>query len=193
LPDAVANSPAFAPSLMVPVPLLALSGSVGVGKTTVLVEIHDVLSGRNVAHACIERDALAYSWPERGYFNQDAALDNLAAVWANFRAAGAGRLVVAGVVERPEDLAGYHRAVPGARITVCRLVASQATRLERLRGREHGAGLEWHLHRTVELEQVLETARLDDFTVDNEDRPVRDVALEVLARAGWLDPTPGQA
>jgi hypothetical protein len=179
---------------MVPVPLLALSGSVGVGKTTVLVEVHDLLSARGVPHACVERDALAYSWPERGYFNQDTVLENLAAVWANFRAAGAERLVVAGVVERPEDLAGFRRAVPGARITVCRLVAAEATRLERLRDRERGAGLEWHLHRTVELERVLEAARLDDFTVVNEDRPVRDVALEVLARAGWLDPEmPGQA
>jgi len=168
------------------VPVLALSGSVGVGKTTVLVEIHDVLAGWEVPHACIERDALAWSWPHRGYYNEDAALENLASVWANYRAAGAGRLVVSGVVERPEDLAGYRRAIPGARITVCHLAAPEATRLARLRERERGAGLEWHLARTVELERIIHDVRLHDFTVSNEGRPVRDVALEVLAGAGWL-------
>jgi len=171
-----------------PVPVLALSGPVGVGKTTVLVEIHDVLASHGVPHACVERDALAYSWPPRGYFNEEAALENLAAVWENFRAAGAGRLVVAGVVERAADLAGYRRAVPGARITVCRLTAAAATRAARLRAREVGAGLEWHLRRTEELEALLDVVRLEDFAVDNDARPVREVAAEVLARAGWLPP-----
>ena len=175
------------------VPVLVLSGSVGVGKSTVLGEIHDVLVTRAVPHACVERDALACSWPTRGYYNEEALLENLASVWANFRAAGAGRLVVAGVVERAADLEGYHRAVPGARITVCRLVAAEATRLARLRERERGAGLAWHLARTVELDQVLDAARLDDFAVVNEGQSVRAVALAVLAGAGWLDPAGGSA
>ncbi|HEU4561004.1 MAG TPA: hypothetical protein VFS20_24345 [Longimicrobium sp.] len=171
-----------------PVPVLALSGPVGVGKTTVLEEIHDVLASHGVPHACVERDALAYSWPPRGHFNDQAALENLAAVWANFRAAGAGRLVVAGVIERVADLDGYRRAVPGAQITVCRLTAAAATRAARLRAREVGAGLEWHLRRTEELEAILDAVRLHDFAVDNDARPVREVATEVLARAGWLPP-----
>ena len=169
-----------------PVPLLALSGPVGVGKTTVLYEIHDILCERSVPHACVETDALTHSWPAQGYFNDVMGLRNLASVWANFRAAGAARLVVAGVVERAADLEGYRRAVPGAAITTCRLLASEATRLARLRTREHGAGLEWHLRRTVELERVLDAARLEDFVVANdEDRPLRAVAEEVLVRAGW--------
>jgi hypothetical protein len=170
------------------VPVLAVSGPVGVGKSTVLAEIHDVLVSRRVPHACVERDALAYSWPERGYFNEETVLENLAAVWANFRAAGAGRLVVAGVIERAADLDGYRRAIPGARITVCRLTATGATRAARLRAREVGAGLEWHLARTEELNAIMGAAHLEDFTVDNGERPVREVAVEVLTRAGWLPP-----
>jgi hypothetical protein len=171
---------------VVPVPLLAISGPVGVGKSTVLVEMHDILATHEVPHACIERDALAYSWPPRGYFNEAAVLENLAALWANFRAAGAGRLAVAGVVERAADLDVYRRAVPGARITVCHLAAPEPTRIARLRGREVGAGLDWHLRRTVELERILETVQLHDFSVSNDDRPVADVAWEILVRAGWL-------
>jgi hypothetical protein len=120
---------------LLPVPVLAVSGPVGVVKTTVLVEIHDVLVTQDVPHACIERDAT------RGYVNEDAALENLASVWANYLAAGAERLVVAGVVERAADIAGYRRAIPGAQITVCRLRASEETRVARLCGRETGAGL----------------------------------------------------
>lgn len=170
-----------------PVPVLALSGPVGVGKTSVLIEIHDILCGLSIAHACVERDALAYSWPAHGYFNEDVALRNLASVWANFRAAGAERLVIAGVIERAADLAGYRRAIPGAAITTCRLTAAEATRLARLRDRERGAGLEWHLHRTVELERILDAARLEDFVVANDEgRSLRAVAAEVLVRAGWV-------
>ena len=169
------------------VPVLALSGTVGVGKTTVLVEIHDILSTRKVPHACVERDALAYSWPTRGYFNQGMAIENLASVWANYSRAGAECLVVAGVVEREADLEGYRRAVPGAEIRVCHLTASEYVRIERLKSREPGSGREWHLKRTVELARLIETSRLNAFTVLNDGRPVRDVALEVLTMAAWFD------
>ena len=55
-------------------------------------------------------------------------------------------------------------------------------RRERLRSREKGAGLQWHLDRTAELDGILDQAQVDHFSVDNGDRPLRDVALEVLAR-----------
>ncbi|MEO5511337.1 MAG: hypothetical protein ABIS27_11965 [Longimicrobiales bacterium] len=167
------------------VPVLILSGTVGVGKTTVLNEVHDVLSGARVPHACIDRDAYALSWPARGAFNQHAVLQNVAAVWANFSAAGAERLVIAGVVEQAEDLKDYRRAVPGARLTVCQLAAAEATRCARLQAREAGESLEWHLRRTVELQQIFDETPLYDFTVTNEDGPVRPVALEILTLAGW--------
>lgn len=40
----------------------------------------------------------------------------------------------------------------------------------------------------MNLEAVLERAGCEDFVVDNDaDRLVRDVAVEVLRGAGWLD------
>lgn len=172
------------------VPLLIVSGTVGVGKSAVLDEIHHVLRTAHLPHACIDLDAIGLSWPIRGVFNQTSILENLGALWGNFRAAGARRLAIAGVVERPDDLAALRLAVPGARVVLCQLLASDATRLQRLRQREVGAGFEWHVQRTSELQAILERAALHDFTVVNDARAVRDVAHEVLIRAGWF---PGSA
>jgi len=172
------------------VPLLIVSGTVGVGKSAVLDEIHNVLCSADFPHACIDIDALGLSWPIRGEFNQTRMVENLRCLWANFSAAGARRLAIAGVVERAKDLAAYQQAVPGAQVTLCRLLASETTRLTRLQRREIGAGFEWHVRRTTELEAILDSAALHDFTVLNEDRTVCDVALEVLRRAGWPTGSP---
>lgn len=168
------------------VPLLLVTGTVGAGKTAVAMEMSEILSAHQVPHAFVDLDALTYSWPPQGPFNDDLAFQNLAAVWANFRAAGAKRLIVAWVVESRDELRRYKEAIPGAAVTVCRLVASQATREARLRAREVGAGRDWHLARTVELEQILEEAAVEDFQVENDGQPVGVVAREVLERAGWL-------
>jgi hypothetical protein len=104
---------------------------------------------------------------------------------STFLEAGATRLVIAGVIEGPEDLAVYSRCVPNAEIQVCRLTADLDLRRERLRARERGAGLDWHINRTEQLDSILDAARIEAFSVDNGDRALRDVALEVLTRAGW--------
>lgn len=172
-------------------PILAISGAVGVGKTSVLIELHDILAGERVPHGCVERDALSFSWPPQGRFNEVIIERNLSCVLPTFLEAGATRLVIAGVIESPADLAVYRRCVPGAEIQVCRLTADLDLRRQRLRGREKGAGLDWHLERTAELDSILDEAKIEDFSVDNGDRPLREVALEVLARARWPPYTAG--
>src|SRR5206468_2834153 len=95
-------------------------------------------------------------------------------------------LVVARVLEDTADIPRYRAAVPDADLTICRLVAPEPTRVERLVGRMPPGPLrEWHLERTVELHDILERAALEDFVVVNEG-PVRAVAVEVLSRAGWI-------
>ena len=167
------------------VPVLAISGSVGVGKTTIALAIHDLFSSWSVPHACIDRDALTWSWPAEGLFNSGLGHRNLAAIWDNFRAAGARRLILAGVLETDADRNAYAKAIPGALVTVCRLVAPLAVRHERLRTREHGTVLEWHVARSLELDQVLDASTVNDFVVENHGRSPEVVAHEVLRRAGW--------
>ncbi|HET6977669.1 MAG TPA: hypothetical protein VFI24_15165 [Pyrinomonadaceae bacterium] len=155
------------------------------GKSSVLGELHDILSNEKSPHGCVERDALGYSWPAQGRFNEVLVERNLACLVGNFLEAGATRLVIAGVIESREDLAVYSRCIPNAEIQVCYLTADLELRRERLRLRETGAGLEWHLDRTAELDPILDKAELEDFRVENGARPLREVALEVLRRAGW--------
>ena len=120
-----------------------------------------------------------------GRFNERIVQQNLAKVIATFRDAGAARFVIGGVVETPSDVDAIRDAIPAGDITICRLVAPQQMRETWLERREPGAAREWHLKRTVELDRILDAIHLEDFTVENGGRPVREVALEVLRRAKW--------
>jgi hypothetical protein len=171
------------------VPTLLITGTVGVGKSTVAAEISDVLADLKIPNVAVDLDALVWQWPPTSEWNGDLMFENLAALWPNYQAHGATRLILAGVLEDPAELVRYRAAVPGAEITVCRLVAPEAVRLDRLHGRmPAGPSRDWHLGRTVELERILDRLAVEDFAVENGARPVREVALEVLARAGWALP-----
>ena len=170
-----------------PVPLLIISGSMGAGKTTVLYEISDLLSEAGIAHAAIDLDCLAVVHPQRDSHSQRLAFANLAAVWPNYAAAGAERLIVARVVEDRAELDQYRAAVPGAQPIVCRLTAPLSLMHERLRIREPGMFQYQALARAAELADILERASIEDFEVDNGiGCSVGAVAREVLSLAGWL-------
>lgn len=167
------------------VPTLLVSGTVGSGKSTVAAGIGEILSQRGVSHVVLDLDLLLQLWSPTASWD-DLLFANLASLWSNYAAQGIDRLVLAHVLEDPADLERYRQAVPGAEITVCRLLATHERRINRLRSRmQPGPSLDWHLERTGELEAILVTVSAEDFTVSNDDRPVRDVALEVLRRAGW--------
>lgn len=54
----------------------------------------------------------------------------------------------------------------------------------RVRAREAGDP-GWYLDAATYLADTLETAAVEDHTVDNEDRPSAEVAAEVLQVTGW--------
>ena len=111
---------------------------------------------------------------------------NLACIWANFRQAGADRLILVRVLEARSLLRHVANAVPGAEIIVVRLRAPLAVLHARIRSRE-ASDPSWFLGAATHTAEALEQARVEDHLVDNQDRPVATVAAEVLRLAGWLD------
>jgi hypothetical protein len=161
--------------------VVVVTGPCGVGKTTVAFECMEILERAGVPAAMVEGE-LAYFHPKPAGdpFGYAVAEAGLRALWPVYAAQGIDRLLLGRVVEDRRQLAIVEDAVPGARIRVLRLVASPATIRERLRGREIGSALEWHVLRAAEIAR----STLGD-PVDAE-RPVVEVARDVLDRAGWL-------
>lgn len=164
--------------------VLVISGSMGSGKTTVLAEMSDLLTAADVQHAALDLDALAI-----GHFPAGASTlpeQNLAALWRNCAAAGIVRLLLAEALDAAEKRSRIVHAIPEAAIVACRLTASLETMQQRVRLREPGMLQAALIARVAELDATLDAARLEDFTVDNDGRPVTAVAREVLRLAGWL-------
>lgn len=168
------------------VPVLFVTGPVGVGKTAVLHAADMLLIEAGAHHATVELEELARCWAggaERS--GSSLVRRNLAAVWSNFASFGASRLLLAGLLERHSDVRLVAEAVPGAAVTVVRLDAPLSVLERRIRSREPGSaeneidGARWWAER-------LERTRPEHHLVQTADRPVEEIAGEVLRLAGWL-------
>jgi hypothetical protein len=56
----------------------------------------------------------------------------------------------------------------------------------RVAARESGLLQQQFVTRVAILDALLDAARLEDFTVTNENLSITDVAHEVLTKAGWI-------
>lgn len=168
--------------------LLIISGPVGVGKTTIAGELSILLEADDVAHTCVDMDALAGTFPRPpdDPFGNALALENLAAVWTNAKRYGSRNLIVARVMEAADDVAALSQAVGIPAPVVCLLTACNNTLLKRVRQRERGSGRAWHENRAVVLSEILERAALEDFCVATDNRPVAEIALEIRQMLPWM-------
>jgi len=170
-------------------PVLIVIGPIGVGKSAVLREADALLVDAAVSHASVMLEEIGGCWPvppEDPVERISHVYGNLARLWANYAARGAERLLLEMLVEDGSELARLAEAIPGAEITVVCLHAPLELIEERIRGREAGdpadeiSGARWwvaHMRRWPVT---------DALVIDNGDRPVRDVAVEVLREAQWL-------
>jgi hypothetical protein len=159
----------------------------GSGKTVVTIALGELLQGRGHAYALVDLDWLGWVDPAPGSrLTQRAVLaENLRLIWPTFRDAGVERLVLARYLEDRTQLDEFRAALPGVELTVLRLVASEALIERRLRARDTGAQLAEHLAESAAFAARAEANALEDAVVDNGDRPVDDVAADVLKAAGW--------
>jgi hypothetical protein len=166
--------------------LLIISGSMGAGKTAVMSEASDILASRQIAHAAIDLDALGlvHLFSEGG--DRGVIYRNLECVCKNYGALGVTRLLLAGAMESRAELELCRGVVSATRSVVCRLTASIQTMEERVRTRELGVWQQRYVDRVAELNAILDRARLEDFSIANENRPLTDVAHELLVKAEWI-------
>ncbi len=145
-----------------------------------------LLSDVGVCHAAITLSDIGrlYPAPAQDEWNERIAHRNLRSLWSNYAAQGAERLLLERVLETRSLLRRIVAAIPGADITVVRLRAPLPLLREWIVARQAGDPA-WYLGAAEYLDSVFDTAGVEDFVIDNVDRPVRDVAANVLRIAGW--------
>ena len=166
--------------------MLIITGSMGAGKTSVLGEASDILALRHIAHAAIDLDALGLAHIPSAPRNDGVMYRNLRSVCENYNSLGVGRLLLARAVENHAELELCRSAVSAKSVIVCRLTASVGTMEQRINRRESGVAQREYVARVVKLNDILDRARLKDFTVSNENRSLSEVAYEMLRKAGWI-------
>lgn len=170
-----------------PIPTLVITGPVGVGKSSTAFALSDQLNAAGQPHGVIDVDYLrtCYPSPENDPFNMALGLRNIAAVCANYRAAGATKLLLVDVVETPEQRADYEQAIPGAQVQIIRLTASLDTLRQRLQGRETGDDLRWHVARAAELSALMAAQGIGDIVIATDGQSAQQVAQAIRQRVGW--------
>jgi hypothetical protein len=158
----------------------------GAGKTSVLAEASDILALRQIAHAAIDVDALGLGLLPSGECNDAVIYANLRSVCQNYAALGTQRFLLARALENHGQLERVRDIIPAREMVVCRLTASIAAMKRRIKMREIGVSQRAYVARVAKLNAILDRARLEDFTIANENRSLTDVALEMLIKAGWV-------
>ncbi len=168
--------------------VLLLGGRSGVGKSTVAFEMHEQLARADVMHALIEGDFLDLAHPTPHEQGLKLAELNLAAMWRNYTAAGYSRLIYVNtaVVLKPVIASLVECLADDLEVRAVLLTAGDDVVAERLTRREIGSGLEEHISRSAAMAPQLESGAPSwVHRVTTDDRPVADIAAEILALSGW--------
>lgn len=158
----------------------------GAGKTAVLGEASDILAQRQIVHAAIDLDGLGLAHLPSAAPSDGVMHDNLRSLCSNYAALGVQRFLLARAIEDDAQLRLCREVIPATNTVVCRLSASIETMKYRVLMRDVGISQREYVARVAKLNAILDRAQLEDFAVTNEDRPLTEVATEVLVRAGWI-------
>jgi hypothetical protein len=94
--------------------------------------------------------------------------------------------MLARAMENRAELEICRSVVAVTNTVVCRLTASIEAMQQRVKMRESGILQKEYVARVAKLSVILDHARLEHFTVANENRSLGEVAREMLLKAGWI-------
>jgi adenylylsulfate kinase-like enzyme len=162
-------------------PVLWLCGPPGVGKTAVGWHLFSELTQAGVQAGFVDIDQLGMCYPEPladpGRHRMKA--QNVSAVIANFRAAGACCVVVSGVVD---PAVGVHTdLLADTALTICRLRADHDELRRRLADRSGQSG---PMDEVTAEAAALDAGDFADVCVDTSGAPAADVVRQVRERCG---------
>jgi hypothetical protein len=160
-----------------------LTGVYGTGKTSVAVEMADILERLGEPYAVLDLDWLLWFQSASGDVDAHAMmLRNLAPIVANYQQVGVRTFVLARSIASREELESL-RSVLDMPLTVVRLVVPLGE-IERRLGGALPSGRRDDLMVARRWLADGTGAGLEDFTVTN-DRELGAVAAEVMQRAGF--------
>lgn len=174
-----------------PTYVIFLNGSYGVGKSSALDHLGDLLAEHGRAFSLMDVDWYHRSWPPSDDDPRNVVTEaaNMAAVWDNYRRTGPRQPVVAGVLTSEQDRRRYAQ-VFSLPVRSVRLVATAPVteaRLRRRYTRHQGGALTWHLERHLDLSNQLALVDLDEVVIQTDDREPRAVAETVASHFGLVD------
>jgi hypothetical protein len=158
----------------------------GSGKSAVLAEASDILGTRGVTHAALDLDAFGIAHLPDSVASDSVMFQNLHSICRNFESTGITRFLLARAIEDRAELNQCYSAVAAANVVISRLMASVETMQQRVKNRELGALRQEFIDRVPILNAILDRARLENFTVVNENRSLTEVAREMLVKAQWI-------
>ncbi len=177
--------------------IVLITGPAGVGKSTLCWEMSAQLAAAQIAHAVIETDELDRVFPRPSSEDlekiqpgtTDVSSINLAAIWSTYRGLGHSRLIMSGIMLHFDlDRRWILAAIPDARITVVRMVATEPALLARLAQREIGSGAEEQAQRSLRQARRMANEGTEGvFVVPTDGKMPAELAEAVLRKIGWLN------
>ncbi len=170
---------------------ILLGGRSGTGKTSVGYEVHAQLAAAGIRHCLIDGDNLDMAYPDPR--KHGLAERNLAAMWASYRALGYRRMVYTNTASVLSEVTAALTGAMGdqPRVTAILLTCTDATARQRLAKRETGSELDLHIERSNRMARRLAAYVPDSVhRVGTDDRPVTEIAAEVITLSGWAGGSP---
>ncbi len=165
------------------VPMVLITGPVGVGKTTVAKALAVRLESCGTAYWAMDIDRLTDFAPRSpgDPFGFGMSTAGISSLWPVMRSAGVRVVIFPRVVESRLEIERLQASIPGATALVVRLRASLETLDGRIKGRSVGPRQAWDLQRTRELLPLMEATHASDVVVDTDGRSPDAIAKDIQA------------